>query len=67
MTEQQYADAFDVILSHFGGSYARPSGWLEDGLAFSCVHPPVEIPDPKRLTPYQRACTVARFKEKLLP
>jgi hypothetical protein len=62
MTEAEYKAFFERVLKKFGGSYDLPSGWLENGLSFSCKLPPILVPFPEKLSPEQRSLIVARAK-----
>jgi hypothetical protein len=67
MTEDEYKTAITALLKRLGGSYEAPSGFLEDGLSFSCVFPPIEIPNPSTLTPEQRQVLINRFNKRFPP
>jgi hypothetical protein len=66
MTEDEYKSAITTLLKRLGGSYGTPSCHIEDGLSFSCVFPPIEIPNPITLTSEQRQVLINRFN-KLFP
>ncbi len=64
MTEEEYEKAIDDFLKTRGGSYSRPSGWLEHGLVFSCDTIPVTVPFASRLTPKGRRSFVEDLQSK---
>ena len=65
MTEEEYEKAIDDLLKTRGGSYDRPSGWLADGLAFSCDTIPVTVFFASLLTSEQRTAFVENLRETL--
>ncbi len=65
MTEEEYEKAIDDLLKTRGGSYDRPSGWLANGLAFSCDNVPVLVTFASELTPKGRKAFVEDLRERL--
>jgi hypothetical protein len=65
MDRDTFVVELNELLSPFGGSYSRPSGWQEDGLAFSCVHPPIIVPFPEKLSDAQRATVIRGLAAQL--
>jgi hypothetical protein len=61
----EFIDELNRLLSPYGGNYSRPSGWLADGLAFSCVLPPIVIPFPENLSDSQREVVIRGLKSKI--
>jgi hypothetical protein len=62
MTVEEFINRLNAFLLPYGGSYSRPSGWLKDGLAFSCIYPPINIPFPESLNEAQRALIIERLE-----
>lgn len=60
--EDEYEKAVDRILSRFGGSYSQPSGWMENGLSFSCGPKPIYVPHAASLESMQRLTVVERLE-----
>ncbi len=65
MTKEEYEKAIDDLLKSLGGSYSRPSGWLADGLAFSCDDTPITVVNASSLTPNERRNAVRELSERL--
>ncbi len=65
MTEEEYEKAIDDLLKSLGGSYDRPSGWLANGLAFSCGLSPIIVINASSLTPEKRKAFVRELGERL--
>ncbi len=65
MTKEEYEKAIDDLLKTRGGSYSRPSGWLADGLAFSCDDTPIIVFNASLLTSEQRKAFVEDLRERL--
>ena len=61
MTSEAFIDELNRLLAPYGGSYARPAGWMPEGLAFNCMSPPITIPHPEDLTAVQRQLVITRL------
>ena len=65
MTKEEYEKAIDDLLKTRGGSYSKPSGWLANGLAFSCGLSPIIVINASSLTPEKRKAFVENLRETL--
>ena len=69
MTPEEYQARADALLKRLGGTYAAPSGWMKEGLQFSCRETPVPIyiPFPESLEDdEQRRIVMERLERKYL-
>jgi hypothetical protein len=64
MSEDEYLSEIKALLKRFESSYDFPSGFLEDGLAFSCDVNPIIVPNPSTLSPEQRQVLINKLHKR---